>query len=157
MLFFKYCFLFLGIVTTIYSLLYVETDLGYAVSNQDKSELQLSNPSFSADLNLTSHENGQNISIVSGSSFPSNFDFYDPNELTVPEGSVVRWVNDDSAVHTVTSGTGLLDPSNGEAFDSGNLLATQYYEHRFDDVGTYDYFCALHPFMTGKIMVVSAS
>jgi len=141
----------------------VNTVMG--VSEDNKSSLQsnsvlLNESMINATANTSavvssSPEQIKNISIIPGSSFPSNVDFYDPKTLSIFQGSTVRWINDDSAIHTVTSGKGLSDPSNGVTFDSGNLLATQVFEYQFNEAGTYDYFCALHPFMTGKIVVTS--
>jgi plastocyanin len=73
-----------------------------------------------------------------------NFEF-SPRELTVPAGTTVNWVNLDSAAHTTTSRTNL--------WNSGNLNLNQRFSFTFTQPGTYDYFCALHPFMEGKIIV----
>src|SRR5215203_5240806 len=96
----------------------------------------------------------QEISIVEGSSNPSNDDFYDPSPATVKRGSSVTWINNDSVPHTASSG----NPQNGEAptgaiFDSGIIGPRQASkEIPIDaDTGTYDYYCTLHPFMKGQL------
>jgi plastocyanin len=38
-------------------------------------------------------------------------------------------------------------------FDSSYLAAGKTFDHRFDTAGTYDYYCTLHPHMTGTIIV----
>jgi plastocyanin len=70
---------------------------------------------------------------------------YRPATLTVTTGTVVRFVNDDAEPHTVTA--------TGRTFDSGGLDTGDAWTHRFDRAGTYAYFCALHPYMKGSIVV----
>ena len=65
-------------------------------------------------------------------------------------GDLITWSNDDSAAHTVTSGTLLMDDG---LFDSSLFMAGATYEYTFDESGTYDYFCMVHPWMTGKVVV----
>ena len=75
---------------------------------------------------------------------------YVPSIITVASGESVTWVNEDSAFHSVTSGT-YDDPES--LFDSGYMDPFDSYTLTFDDVGTYDYFCTLHPWMEGRVMV----
>jgi plastocyanin len=72
---------------------------------------------------------------------------YDPPKLIVPAGTRVTWVNRDDVPHTATSNT------RPKAFSSGTLDTDQKFSHVFTAPGTYDYFCALHPKMTGRIVV----
>ncbi len=76
---------------------------------------------------------------------------YLPYEVTVAAGTTVTWSNDDTAVHTVTSGT----PSAGVTgvFDSSIFNAGDTFEYTFDDPRTYDYFCVVHPWMEGIVHV----
>ena len=74
-----------------------------------------------------------------------------PYEVTVDVGGVVTWSNDDSAAHTVTSGTG-GDGPNG-IFDSVMLMAGTTFSHTFEAPGTFPYFCMLHPWMVGIVSV----
>ncbi len=155
------CMLFFCGIILILTMLPTEVNMAMGISIESNVSSQyesiLPNESMIDTTPTTTSATQQvkNISIIPGSSFPSNIDFYDPNTLSIFQGSAVRWINDDSAIHMVTSGKGLSDPNNGATFDSGNLLATQVYEYQFNEAGTYDYFCALHPFMTGKIVVTS--
>ena len=66
-----------------------------------------------------------------------------PEELRVPVGATVTWTNNDPAPHTVTSDT----------FDSGILDPGATSSATFADAGTFDYFCAIHPAMEGRIVV----
>ena len=74
----------------------------------------------------------------------SNFAF-DPPSLTVPKGATVTWVNQDDEPHTVTSQTG--------AFTSQALDTDESFSFHFTAPGTYVYRCAIHPHMTGTIVV----
>ena len=75
---------------------------------------------------------------------------YIPSEITVEKGSSVTWINEDSAFHSVTSG--VYDEPTG-LFDSGYMDPYQTFSYVFDTSGTYDYYCTLHPWMEGKVIV----
>jgi plastocyanin len=69
-----------------------------------------------------------------------------PGTIVIPAGTAVRWTNKDSVPHTVTSDT-------AGVFDSGVLQPGESYEFLFDIPGTYTYHCAIHPSMTGTVVV----
>jgi amicyanin len=73
-----------------------------------------------------------------------NFSFT-PKEITVPVGTTVEWVNHDDIPHSVVN--------KDKAFRSPALDTDDSYSFTFASAGTFDYFCGLHPFMTGKIIV----
>ncbi len=77
--------------------------------------------------------------------------YYDPQEITIAAGTTLVWSNDDTAVHTVTSGNPNSGPS--AAFDSGIFAAGKTFEHKFDSTGTTEYYCQVHPWMIGKVTV----
>jgi plastocyanin len=85
------------------------------------------------------------VSIAPGSSNPSASQFYVPPEITVSVGTAVTWTNDDATIHTVTD--------KGGTFDSSIIAPAATWEHTFDTAGEFDYYCTLHPFMTGKVIV----
>ena len=91
------------------------------------------------------------ISMVPGSSNPNNKVFYDPTSAKVKTSTTITWTNDDTLPHTVTSGNADTGPS-GE-FDSGIVMGGGSFTHTFDKAGSFDYYCALHPYMTGKVIV----
>jgi amicyanin len=70
---------------------------------------------------------------------------YSSPTLTVPAGTTVTWVNRDDDVHTVVSTT--------LAFKSAGLETDEAYSFKFTTPGVYEYFCTLHPLMTGKVIV----
>lgn len=75
---------------------------------------------------------------------------YIPTTITVETGKSVTWVNEDSAFHSVTSGS-YDEPT--DLFDSGYMDPYDSYTVTFDQVGTFDYFCTLHPWMMGQVVV----
>jgi len=75
---------------------------------------------------------------------------YIPSVITIQSGQQVTWVNEDSAFHSVTSG---FYGSPTELFDSGHLDPFESYTVDFDETGIFDYFCTLHPWMKGQVIV----
>ena len=73
-----------------------------------------------------------------------NFTFTPP-ELTVAVGTTVKWVNHDDIPHLVVN--------KDKAFRSKALDTDDSFSHTFASAGTFDYFCALHPHMVGKVIV----
>ncbi len=75
-----------------------------------------------------------------------------PQNITVPRGAAVEWINKDLVPHTVVSGK-LGDPNNGTLFDSGQIWMGKFFIHDFNDVGIYHYFDRSHPWDAGIIRV----
>jgi len=71
--------------------------------------------------------------------------FFTPQELTVPVGTTVKWLNRDDIPHTVAEAN--------KIFRSKALDTDDSFSFTFTTAGTYNYFCGLHPHMTGKIIV----
>src|SRR5450432_2218255 len=72
---------------------------------------------------------------------------FSPETLTVAAGTKVTWINHDDIPHTATSS---VKP---RLFNSGALDTDQQFTFEFSTPGVYEYFCAIHPHMTGKIIV----
>jgi plastocyanin len=70
---------------------------------------------------------------------------YEPATLTVSAGTMVRFVNLDDDVHTISHRGGL--------FESGLLFKGDSWTYVFNTPGTYEYFCLPHPWMQGTIIV----
>ena len=87
---------------------------------------------------------------VSSPGCESTNECYLPYSLEIQAGDTVSWSNDDTAAHTVTSGT--PDGPDG-VFDSSLFMAGNTFEFTFDESGTYSYFCMVHPWMIGEIIV----
>ncbi|MGB0855717.1 MAG: cupredoxin domain-containing protein [Nitrosopumilus sp.] len=75
---------------------------------------------------------------------------YIPSQITIDAGNQVTWINEDSAFHSVTSGF-YNEPT--EFFDSGYLDPYQSFSFTFETIGIFDYYCTLHPWMAGQIIV----
>ena len=102
--------------------------------------------------NATGASAGDSVTISPGSSVPSNGKFFVPETLTVSTGTTVTWTNGDSTLHTVTSGSAESGNS-GTEFDSSYLAAGKTFQHQFGTAGTFDYYCTLHPWMKGQVVV----
>ena len=76
---------------------------------------------------------------------------YIPYEIRIGVGDTVTWTNDDTTSHTVTSG----DPAGdvGTLFDSSIWMSGAEFSHTFDAEGEYPYFCMIHPWMAGIVIV----
>ena len=70
---------------------------------------------------------------------------FQPSRIEIPMGTTVAWTNDDAVQHTVTA----IDRS----FDSGNMAPGAAWPHTFTKPGTYQFFCVVHPFMKGTVIV----
>jgi plastocyanin len=111
----------------------------------------------SADNSVFAQGDKVQVSIVPGSSTLTD-NAYSPNPVEVAVGQTVVWTNDDSAFHTVTSGSAGA-PDVGKEFDSGlagpTALTTKgkTFEHTFSTAGEFPYFCTLHPAMVGTVVV----
>jgi len=95
------------------------------------------------------------VTNAAGSSTPGCEDTnscFDPNPVMIAMGGTVTWENTDTAAHTVTSGSATDGPDG--VFDSSLIMAGgASFSHTFDTAGTYDYFCMVHPWMQGTVMV----
>lgn len=70
---------------------------------------------------------------------------FEPGTIEVDAGATVTWSNDDSIPHTVTA--------REDDFNSGVLMGGDSFSQTFSEPGSYDYFCAIHPSMTGTVTV----
>ena len=77
-----------------------------------------------------------------------------PNTVTIEVGDTVTWENTDTAAHTASGGNptdGLTGP-----WDSSLIMAGGSYSYTADTAGTFDYFCMVHPWMEGTLVVEAA-
>lgn len=75
---------------------------------------------------------------------------YVPTQIVIQKGESVTWENQDAAFHSVTSG--LYDAPTG-LFDSGYLDPYEQFSFTFEEPGVYDYYCTLHFWMQGQVIV----
>ena len=91
--------------------------------------------------------------------------WYDPPTLSIQEGDTVTWTNDDREGHTVTSGEGAgrfewmntkeLGQTDG-IFDSQRFMPDESWTYTFEKSGIFNYFCIIHPWMSGVVVVNQA-
>ncbi|WP_229390311.1 cupredoxin family copper-binding protein [Methanosarcina sp. DH2] len=67
---------------------------------------------------------------------------YIPQNLTVKVGQTVRWTNNDTVLHDVV----------GSSIESEYLQKGETFTYTFEEVGTYQYICTLHPWMEGEVI-----
>lgn len=72
---------------------------------------------------------------------------FGPGTVTVPRGTTVTWTNKDDDTHTVTSAS---DP---KLFKSPALDTDQTFTFTFNQAGTFKYYCSIHPYMQGTVIV----
>jgi plastocyanin len=70
---------------------------------------------------------------------------FSPSVITISSGTTVTWNNEDQIIHTVTD--------LGGKFDSGFIQAGETWDRTFDSKGDYYYFCSIHPWMRGTVIV----
>ena len=88
--------------------------------------------------------------------------WYDPPRIFITVGDTITWYNDDKEGHTVTSGTGTgrFGWMSGETFgtsdglfDSDRFMPGESWSHKFEESGTFSYYCTIHPWMEGIVIV----
>jgi plastocyanin len=70
---------------------------------------------------------------------------FTPETLQITAGTTVTWTNNDSTAHTVSSKNGV--------FESGNMATGATFSYTFNQIGSFDYYCKIHPFMTARVIV----
>jgi len=121
------------------------------------SGLIVASPVANAQVTQTNSESTVVVTIPSGAgNGPSAAPGYSPANVTVVIGvnATVSWTNDDSVDHTVTS-TSI--PYGGTSLVSGIMAPGATFNATFSVPGTYEYYCSLHAWMTGSVIVLSAS
>lgn len=68
---------------------------------------------------------------------------YIPQNVTVKIGQTVRWTNNDTVLHDVV----------GSGIESDYLQRGEKFTYTFEEEGTYQYICTLHPWMEGEVIV----
>ncbi len=75
---------------------------------------------------------------------------FEYENIEITSGTTVRWINGDDKSHTVTEGN---PPISGE-WGSPFIATGDQFEYQFKKPGSFDYWCRVHPFMTGTIRVI---
>ena len=91
--------------------------------------------------------------------------WYDPPQMFATVGDTITWYNDDIEAHTVTSGDssgrfGWMDNKDfgtpDGIFDSGRFMPGESWSNTFEESGTFSYYCTIHPWMEGILIVEEA-
>lgn len=91
--------------------------------------------------------------------------WYEPPVISIQKGDTVTWINDDREGHTVTSGEGpgrfgwMGGDKFGEPtgyFESGRFMEGDSWSFTFNETGLFSYFCTIHPWMEGVVIVGEA-
>jgi len=108
-----------------------------------------STTSTSSSTSTASASGTVRVSINPGSGINTTSTYYSPSTITVVIGvnNTVVWTNNDNMEHTVTA--------TDKSFDSGLIEPGQSFSWTFTSPGTYTYFCTLHPWMKGTVIVKS--
>ena len=90
---------------------------------------------------------------VAGSGAPGceTTECYTPSTATISAGGTVTFTNTDTAPHTSTSGSAANGPDG--VFDTSLIMMNASFDVTLADAGTYTYFCMVHPWMEGTIIV----
>ena len=94
------------------------------------------------------------LTILEGAATQGNPD-YDPDELSVKKGNIIKVENADLVPHTVTNGAGPNDPDSAKIFDTSLIMGGEagILETEGIDAADYTYYCTVHPYMTGTLKV----
>ena len=90
-------------------------------------------------------------------------EWYSPSKIIIKIDDTITWYNDDREGHTVTSGTGSgrfgwMGDDYGTPdglFDSERFMPNESWSHTFSETGPFPYFCKIHPWMEGIVIVES--
>jgi plastocyanin len=94
------------------------------------------------------------LTILEGAASQGSPDF-DPDKLTIKKGNTIRVDNTDSMPHTVTNGKGASDATSGKLFDTSIINGgdSKVIETTNVDAGEHPFYCTVHPYMTGTLVV----
>lgn len=112
---------------TMFRVIYMKENNQTEFTPPDNSTPPDTNPALVLDINI------------------ENSKFGSP-DITIGQGTTLKWTNKDSVDHTVTSDTGIV-------LDSPLMSKGDSFSHTFNDLGTYEYHCSVHPGMKGKVTV----
>jgi len=99
------------------------------------------------------------VKILSGSADKDVTNAFYPDILPIEPGDTITWVNEDSTTHSVASGVPKAPEYSGLFFKTGNIDAQKSGSVEITDLKNhfaFYYFCQIHPWMTGKIVISTA-
>ena len=139
-----------------YNILFVAMAISFVVIGPAEVLAQGTNATNATNTTSTSGATGGETTVVmpAGSLDPNSEKGYEPDPATVSPGSTIVWDNQDNALHTATSGDPTTAVPDGK-FDTGMVGAmTQSQPIAMPtEPGEYTYFCTLHPYLVGTVVV----
>jgi len=123
-------------------------------ANSTSTGNQTSGTNQTSSGNSTSTGGSVAASIVSGAQSKTT-DAFSPNPVKAKVGDTVTWTNNDSTIHTVTSGSNAKPDNKFDSSGGGKtfLSPQQTFSHKFTEAGEYPYYCFVHPNMVGTVSV----
>lgn len=113
----------------------------FLLRSDKKTDLGLTPETVPESVKQANQSASQNSVIIKDMAFSPSF-------ISVKKGTKITWTNQDSTTHTVSSKS-----DSPESFDSGNLDKNGSFSFTFNTVGTYNYFCNIHPNMIAAVNV----
>ena len=114
-----------------------------AITGCGSSSITQSSPSSTAMVTTTAPATSSANTVTSNNAVAMTGYAYQPAELTINKDETVTWTNQDSAKHDVV----------GSNFKSSLFGKGESFSQTFNETGTFDYKCSIHPNMIGKIIV----
>lgn len=99
------------------------------------------------------------VKILSGTANNETAKAFYPDILPIEPGDSITWVNEDSETHSITSGIPTSPEYSGMFFKTGNINAQKSGAVQITDIKdhfAFYYFCEIHPWLTGKIVISTA-
>ena len=126
----------------------------YEIPRMTLDDTEESTMAMEEPVTEVSQVSAEIVSIPEGSGAPGceeTDECYIPATLNISAGTTVIWENNDAAAHLATSGT----PDGGPdgVFDSGMIMGGATYEYEFSETGEFVYYCLVHPWMVGTVVV----
>jgi plastocyanin len=124
----------------------------YAITqNNDDTNKQATSSNTGRQSNTMTAEDQQNSQETNNPEVTNKVEIsnfaYSPQNITVKKGTTVTWTNRDSAAHDV------VEKDDKEGPKSKLLQTGETYSYTYNTVGTFEYFCTVHPSMTGTVTV----
>jgi plastocyanin len=137
-----------------YSVIFVVLAISFVVLGPAEAMAQGTNATNATSPAVGGAGGETTVVMPAGSLDPNAGVGYDPDPVTVSAGGSIIWDNQDNALHTATSGNPETAVPDGQ-FDSGMVGAmTQSQPIAMpSEPGEYTYFCTLHPYLTGTVVV----
>ena len=139
-----------GVIAAIVAVVIAAAIIVGLAANNNKSSPNDTNTTNPSSNNSGSNNNGNGNNTTQPTSTNkvsiANMAF-SPADITVKKGTTVTWTNNDSVAHDIEETDGKKGPA------SGTLQSGQTYSFTYNETGSFNYHCSIHPSMTGAVTV----